>query len=61
MSETLKESIDLNTRMVAETNYMLGSMWRLNAAQGLASGQTGVNWAAEQAKERAFFTFGGGN
>lgn len=60
-SETLKESIDLNTRMVAETNYMLGSMWRLNAAQGLASGQTGVNWAAEQAKERAFFTFGGGN
>lgn len=30
--DTLKESIDLNTRMAAETNYMLGQMWRLNAA-----------------------------
>ena len=43
----LKDSIDLNTRMAAETNYMLGQMWRLNAAAGLAAGQTGVNWAAE--------------
>ena len=37
--------------MAAETNYMLGQMWRLNAASGLAAGQAGVNWAAEQAKE----------
>lgn len=59
-AETLKESIDLNTRMAAETNYMLGQMWRLNAAQGLAAGQNGINWAAEQAKERAFFDFSGG-
>lgn len=57
--DTLKESIDLNTRMAAETNYMLGQMWRLNAAQGLATGQNGINWAAEQAKERAFFDFSG--
>lgn len=57
--ETMKESIDLNTRMAAETNFMLGQMWRLNAAQGLAAGQNGINWAAEQAKERAFFDFSG--
>ena len=56
---TLKESVDLNTRMAAETNFMLGQMWRLNAAAGLASGQTGVNWAAEQARQRTFFDFGG--
>ena len=57
--ETLKESIDLNTRMAAETNYMLGQMWRLNAAQGLAQGQNGVDWAAEQARTRAFFDYSG--
>ena len=55
----LKDSIDLNTRMAAETNYMLGQMWRLNAAAGLAAGQTGVNWAAEQAKEKSFFDYSG--
>ncbi|MEO8243561.1 MAG: type IV secretion system protein [bacterium] len=59
--DTLKESIDLNTRMAAETNYMLGQMWRLNAASGLAQGQTGVNWAAEQAKEKSFFDYSGAN
>ena len=57
--ETLKESIDLNTRMAAETNYMLGQMWRLNAAQGLAAGQNGIDWAAEQAQTRAFFDYSG--
>ena len=57
--ETLKESIDLNTRMAAETNYMLGQMWRLNAAQGLAAGQNGIDWAAEQARTRAFFDYSG--
>ena len=59
--EELKDSVDLNTRMAAETNYMLGQMWRLNAATGLASGQTGVNWAAEQAKEKSFFDYSGAN
>ena len=57
----LTDSIDLNTRMAAETNYMLGQMWRLNAAAGLAAGQTGVNWAAEQAKEKSFFDYSGAN
>ena len=57
--KTMKESIDLNTRMAAETNYMLGQMWRLNAAQGLAQGQNGVDWAAEQARTRAFFDYSG--
>ncbi|WP_417725788.1 type IV secretion system protein [Salipiger sp.] len=57
--ETLKESVDLNTRMAAETNFILGQMWRLNAAAGLAQGQSGVNWAAEQAKERSFFDYSG--
>ena len=57
----LKDSIDLNTRMAAETNFMLGQMWRLNAAAGLAAGQTGVNWAAEQAKEKSFFDYSGAN
>ncbi|QSH70454.1 hypothetical protein JQK83_019520 (plasmid) [Pseudosulfitobacter pseudonitzschiae] len=57
--ETLKESIDLNTRMAAETNYMLGQMWRLNAAQGLAQGQNGIDFAAEQARTRSFFDYSG--
>ncbi|PZX12448.1 type IV secretion system protein VirB5 [Palleronia aestuarii] len=57
--ETLKESIDLNTRMAAETNFMLGQMWRLNAAQGLAQGQSGIDFAAEQARARSFFDFSG--
>ena len=57
--DTLKESVDLNTRMAAETNFMLGQMWRLNAAASLAQGQSGVNWAAEQAKERSFFDYSG--
>lgn len=57
--DTLKESIDLNTRMAAETNYMLGQMWRLNAAQGLAQGQNGIDFAAEQARTRSFFDFSG--
>ena len=57
--KTMKESIDLNTRMAAETNYLLGQMWRLNVAQGLAQGQNGVDWAAEQARTRAFFDYSG--
>jgi type IV secretion system protein VirB5 len=57
--ETLKDSMDLNTRMAAETNYMLGQMWRLNAAQGLAEGQNGIDWAAEQARTRSFFDYTG--
>ena len=57
--ETLKDSIDLNTRMAAETNYMLGQMSRLNSAQGLAEGQNGIDWAAEQARTRAFFDYTG--
>ena len=56
---TLKESVDLNTRMAAETNYLLAQMWRLNAAAGLAQGQTGLNWAAEQAKQLKFFDYTG--
>lgn len=60
-AKTIKESMDLNTRVLAENNYMLAQMWRLNAMQGLASGQNGINLAAEQAKERAFFDFSGGD
>ncbi len=59
--QTLKDSVDLNTRMAAETNYMLGEMWRLNAAQGLSSGQQGINEAAQEAKTQAFFNYSGGN
>jgi type IV secretion system protein VirB5 len=58
--ETLKESVDLNTRMAAETNFMLGQMWRLNAAAGLAGAQSGLDLAAEQARTRAFFDYGTG-
>lgn len=57
---TLKESMDLNTRMTGEIAYMMGQMWRLNAASGLANGQSGVNLAAEMERQRAFFNFGGG-
>lgn len=56
-TQTLKESVDLNTRMAAETNYMLGEMWRLNAAQGLTASQDGLDWAAEKAREASFFNF----
>jgi type IV secretion system protein VirB5 len=58
--ETLKESVDLNTRVAAETNFMLGQMWRLNAAAGLAGAQSGLDLAAEQARTRAFFDYGTG-
>lgn len=57
--ETLKESIDLNTRMAAETNFTLAQMWRLNAAAGMAAGQNGIDFAAEQARTRSFFDFSG--
>ncbi|MAO79056.1 MAG: hypothetical protein CMH82_00035 [Nocardioides sp.] len=58
-TETLKESVDLNTRMAASTNYALASIARLNAAQGLIAGQNGINMAAEQAKDKKFFQIGG--
>lgn len=56
---TIKESVDLNTRMAAEVAYMMGQMWRLNAANAMATGQNGVNLAAEIARQQAFFDFGG--
>ena len=56
---TLKESMDLNTRMVAEGNHMMGQMLRLEAASGMAAGANGVAVAADMARQRAFFDFSG--
>lgn len=57
---TLKESVDLNTRMAAEGNYELISMMRMMAASGIAQGQSGIGSAADLAAERAQDNFGGG-
>ena len=57
--DTLKESMDLNSRITAEMAYMLGQTYRAMAAQGLADGQNGILLAAEQAKTRKFFNFNG--
>ncbi|MDE3027146.1 MAG: hypothetical protein KGH84_01945 [Paracoccaceae bacterium] len=56
---TLKESVDLNTRMAAEGNYELISMMRMMAASGIAQGQSGIGSAADMAAQRAQENFGG--
>lgn len=55
---TIKESVDLNTRMSGEVAYMMGQMWRLNAAEAMATGQNGINLASEVARQQQFFDFG---
>ena len=56
--ETMKDSVDLNTRMSAEVAYTLAQIWRLNAASGMSTGQNGINLAAEIQKQQNFFDFG---
>lgn len=56
--ETMKDSVDLNTRMAAEVAYTLAQIWRLNAASGMSTGQNGINLAAEIQKQQKFFDFG---
>lgn len=50
----LKAAVDLNTRVTAELGIILTQIWRLEAAQGVSTGQLGVVDAATLADERKF-------
>lgn len=58
--DTMKEAVDLNTRMTAEVGYIMGQMWRVNAAQSMSTGQNGLGIAADMAREQKLFDFSGG-
>ena len=55
--ETLKESLDHNTRVTAELGIALARMWELEAIQTAGAGQTGVLDAATIAEERRYLDF----
>ncbi|WP_245414004.1 type IV secretion system protein [Fulvimarina endophytica] len=55
--ETLKESVDHNTRMTAELAIALTRMWELEAIQTVGAGQSGVVDAATIAEEQRFMDF----
>lgn len=56
-SEDIKESIDWNTRMLADMSVLLIKSLELQAIEAVYSGQAGVLDAATHAEERAFLTF----
>lgn len=56
-SEDVKESIDLNTRMLADVVVVLAKSLELQSAEAIYSGQAGVLSAADIAEERAYMTF----
>ena len=55
--ETLKESIDLNTRVVAENGIILVSIMQLLAVGTVGEGQAGVIEAADRAEEDRYMDF----
>jgi type IV secretion system protein VirB5 len=55
--ETLKESIDLNTRVVAENGIILVSIMQLLAVSTVGDGQAGVIEAAARAEEDRYMDF----
>ena len=55
--ETLKESIDHNTRVTAELGLALARLWELEAVQTAGAGQAGVLDAAAIAEERRYLDF----
>lgn len=59
-SKDIKESIDNNTRMLAELSIQLAKSLEITSTEAVFNGQSGVNEAAERAEERKFFTFGNG-
>lgn len=56
-SEDIKESIDLNTRMLAELSVQLAKSLELQSIEAVYNGQAGVLSAATIAEERAYMTF----
>ncbi|MCY1741005.1 type IV secretion system protein [Ensifer sp. SL37] len=56
-STDIKESIDLNTRMLAELSLQLAKSLELQSVEAVYTGQAGVNAAAAIAEERAYMTF----
>lgn len=56
-SEDIKESIDLNTRMLAELSVQLAKSLELQSIEAVYNGQSGVLSAATIAEERAYMTF----
>lgn len=57
-SKDIKESIDNNTRMLAELSIQLAKSLEIASIEAVYNGQGGVISAAERAEERKFFTFG---
>ncbi|WP_196053667.1 type IV secretion system protein [Paracoccus lichenicola] len=56
-STDIKESIDLNTRMLAELSVQLAKSLELQSIEAVYNGQAGVLSAATIAEERAYMTF----
>jgi type IV secretion system protein VirB5 len=56
-SPDIKESVDLNTRMLAELSVQLAKSLELQSIEAVYSGQAGVLSAATIAEERAYMTF----
>lgn len=56
-SKDMKESIDLNTRMLGEVVVLLAKNLEATSLQSAYMGQSGVNAAAAIAEERAYMTF----
>ena len=56
-SRDMKESIDLNTRMLAELAVLLAKNLEMTAVSSAFEGQAGVMTAAQLAEERAYMTF----
>ncbi|SCY90101.1 type IV secretion system protein [Paracoccus tibetensis] len=56
-SVDIKESIDLNTRMLAELSVQLAKSLELQSIEAVYNGQAGVLSAATIAEERAYMTF----
>lgn len=56
-STDMKESIDLNTRMLAELAVLLAKNLEMTAVTGAYEGQAGVMAAAAIAQERQYMTF----
>lgn len=56
-STDIKESIDLNTRMLADVVVVLANQLQMQSAEAIYNGQSGVLSAANIAEERAYLTF----
>jgi len=57
-SEDIKESIDNNTRMLAELAIQLTKSLEISSIKAVYTGHNAVIDAADRAEERDFFTFG---